>query len=172
MNELIIDDIDYLNIIEDIIYDEEFLKMMDYVHHGDNRYLHSLRVSYYSYKITKALHLDYVAVARAALLHDFFYSDNSKLDFKKKVKMFYKHPKYALRNAKKISSISIMEENIILSHMFPIGNTIPKFTESWVVDLVDDYVSILEGLTCKRSSAVNYAKFRYNFYKEYFLTVW
>ena len=172
MNKLIIDDIDFLNIIEDIMYDKEFLKMKDYVHHGDNRYLHSLRVSYYSYVITKALHLDYVSVARAALLHDFFYTDNSKLNFKKKLKVIFNHPKAAVKNAKKISSISIMEENIILSHMFPIGNTIPRFTESWIVDLVDDYVSILEALTCKRSNAVNYAKFRYNFLKDYFLTVW
>ena len=172
MNKLIIDDIDFLNIIEDIMYDKEFLKMKDYVHHGDNRYLHSLRVSYYSYVITKALHLDYVSVARAALLHDFFYTDNSKLNFKKKLKVIFNHPKAAVKNAKKISSISIMEENIILSHMFPIGNTIPRFTESWIVDFVDDYVSILEALTCKRSNAVNYAKFRYNFLKDYFLTVW
>ena len=147
MNELIIDDIDYLNIIEDIIYDEEFLKMKDYVHHGDNRYLHSLRVSYYSYVITKAMHLDYVAVARAALLHDFYI--NEDLTIVGGTKALVEHPEVALRNTKKYFDINPMQEDIIVHHMFPCTLKLPESKEAFLVSLVDKGVSTYEMIRFK-----------------------
>ena len=38
------------------------------------RFDHSMKVSYYSYKVAKLLHLDYRQTARGGLLHDFFLS--------------------------------------------------------------------------------------------------
>ena len=37
-----------------------------------------------------------------------------------------------------------MEKDIILTHMFPISINIPKYLESWLVDIIDDGVSIYE----------------------------
>ena len=67
---------DYTILVEDILENEEFNKLDTIEHHGTSRLKHSKRVSYYSYKVCKSLHLDYIAAARAGLLHDFFFSDN------------------------------------------------------------------------------------------------
>ena len=37
-----------------------------------------------------------------------------------------------------------LEEDIIKTHMFPIGKKVPKYLESWIVDLVDDIASVYE----------------------------
>ena len=61
-----------------------------------------------------------------------------------------KHPEYALENSKKYFDLSPMEEDIILSHMFPIGSHIPKYFESWMVDFIDDVASVYEKSTIVR----------------------
>lgn len=136
----------YLIIVDDILNCEEFAKMREVKHHDSNRLQHSLRVSYYSYKLAKKLHLDYVSVARGGLLHDFF--NERTVDYKKtrdKIKLYTtNHPKMAVKNAKKYFEINNIEEDIIKSHMFPIDIKIPKFAESWVVSGVDKAVSIYE----------------------------
>lgn len=60
------------------------------------------------------------------------------------------HPEYALENAKKYFELSSLEEDIIVSHMFPIGKHVPKYFESWLVDIVDDFASIYEKTTVVR----------------------
>ena len=67
-----IKDSKYLMIVDDILKNKEFMKMNEVKHHDSNRLDHSLKVSFYSYKIAKRLHLNYVDVARGGLLHDFF----------------------------------------------------------------------------------------------------
>lgn len=138
------EDREYLNKVYDILEHEEFKKMENIIHHGINRLNHSIRVSYYSYKIAKFLRLDSEKVARAALLHDFFFEDNSEANKKERVVTMLKHPKYARDNAKKYFELSELEEDIILTHMFPVGPRIPKYFESWMVDIVDDVASIYE----------------------------
>ena len=64
------------NIIRDVMDDIDFKEIDTCVHHGISRLEHSLRVSYYSYKVTKVLGLDYKETAIAGLLHDFFLSKN------------------------------------------------------------------------------------------------
>lgn len=59
-----IDDEEYLKIVSDILNDSRFLNLKSFVHHGVNRYEHSLKVSYKAYKYAKAKKLDYIAVAR------------------------------------------------------------------------------------------------------------
>ena len=78
--------------------------------------------------------MDYVSATRAALLHDYFtnkelYNDNS---FKRGIK----HPQIALYNAKEEFEINEIEENAIISHMFPLSKSIPKFKESWILTAV------------------------------------
>ncbi len=129
-------DIEYTKLVDDILLNNEFNKLDNIEHHGITRYDHSLKVSYYSYKIAKALRLDFRDVARAGLLHDFFMSNPDRTQTERFISTFV-HPKKAARNAKEVFGINDKEADIIKSHMFPINLTIPKYAESWVVNLVD-----------------------------------
>lgn len=138
------EDRQYLTKVNDILENKEFQKMGNIIHHEGNRLDHSIRVSYYSYLLAKAFKLDSNRVARAALLHDFFLEENEGATKKEKIKTMLKHPEYALSNSRKYFKLSPLEEDIILSHMFPVGKHIPKYFESWMVDIVDDIASIYE----------------------------
>ena len=133
----------YFSIIDDIIYDKEFNKLNEIEHHGISRYKHSVRVSYYSYKICKLLKLDYVDAARAGLLHDFYISKENRT-FKEKFTETFTHPKKAVEHALEVYGINGREEDIIKSHMFPFTTSIPKYAESWIVVLVDKTIGSLE----------------------------
>ena len=54
------------------------------------------------------------------------------------------HPTFALNNAKKDFILSKKEENIIASHMFPLGDVKPNCKESWIVTNVDKSVACYE----------------------------
>ncbi len=155
-----IKDDEYSYLVKDILNNKEFNELSTIAHHGETRLDHSLRVSYFSYKISKALKLDFKETARAGLLHD-FYLDTTK-DYKKmkdKVKLFsIGHPEDALVNANKLFYLSEKEKDIIRTHMFPIGFKIPKYLESWVVNMVDTSVSVYEftrKFSYQLSTAVN-----------------
>ena len=63
---------EYLDEVWEILRDKEFLSLCQYCHHQrSNRLLHSLNVSYISWKIAKRFGCDERAAARAGLLHDF-----------------------------------------------------------------------------------------------------
>lgn len=157
-----IKDKEYLKIVDDILKCEDFTKMRDVKHHDSNRFEHSLKVSFYAYKVAKKLHLNYKDVARGGLLHDFFLERT--VDYKKakdKFKLYTtNHPKMAVVNAKKYFNINNKEEDIIRSHMFPIDIKIPKYAESWVVSSVDKVISVYEfskKFRHKLSYATNFA---------------
>lgn len=138
-------DLEYSIIIEDILKNNVFNEINNIVHHGTSRMIHSKRVSYYSYKICKTLHLDYIAAARAGLLHDFFLSEKN-INKKQRLKSTFVHPKKSLENSKKYFNINEKEKDIIISHMFPIYISIPKYIESWIVSIVDKIVGCYEFL--------------------------
>lgn len=132
---------EYLQIVEKILENRKFNKLKEETHHhNSNRFMHSLEVSYKTYKVCKKLNLDYESATRAALLHDFFFDS----EFQNKKERMLRHPVKALENSMKITKLSKKEQNIITSHMYPIGGSIPRHLESVVVDIVDDYVSFKE----------------------------
>lgn len=135
--------VDYLSIVDNILNNEEFNKLGNIEHHGTTRLEHSIRVSYYSYKVTKFLKLDYIETARAGLLHDFFLSDEDRSKIEKFTSTF-NHSKKAVDNASKEFGISHKEENIIRAHMFPFTLAIPKYAESWIVIGADKTVAAFE----------------------------
>ena len=50
--------------------------MDKYIQHGSTTTLdHSIAVSYLAYRLARKLDLDYISVARAGLLHDFYLYD-------------------------------------------------------------------------------------------------
>ena len=139
-------DQEYLNIINNIMENEEFKKMGDIKHHNTTRLNHLLKVSYYSYKISKLLKLDYKSVAVGGLLHDFYIEQIDECTkIKDKVKLFsIEHPKEASNNARKLFELTEKEINIIETHMFPVGYKVPKYAESWIVSFVDKVLSVSE----------------------------
>lgn len=148
----------YLDIVDDILEHNEFIKTKDITHHGMNRYDHSVRVSYYSYKIAKLLKLDYEEVARGGLLHDFFLVDNEVISMKERLNTLVNHPKYAEAYASKYFELSPKERDIILAHMFPISiTTVPKYAESWVVNTVDNVISVFEAIYSTKGQFVKFA---------------
>lgn len=153
---------EFQRIIDPILRNEEFLKTKEKRHHGITRYDHLMRVSYYSYIITKVLHLNYQETTRAALLHDFFL-DETESD--SSVGALQNHPMYALANAKKYYDLTDREEDIIKTHMFPVTFKPPKYLESWIVDLVDDVAGVYE----KYKSSCNELKAATTFLLIFFL---
>lgn len=139
MNEY--NDSEFHFLISPIIGNTEYQKMKGVTHHGISRYDHCMRVAYFSYKITKVLRLDYKETTTAAMLHDFF---TDEVDGEKSLKKLRKHPGYAVENAKKYFELSDKQVDIIKTHMFPVTFTPPKYLESWIVDLVDDFAAIYE----------------------------
>ena len=149
------EDKEYIGIVKTILYNDKFNEIKKIEHHGVSRYDHSVRVSYYSYKISKFLKLDYKSVARAGLLHDYFLSSCDR-NLKERVISTFIHPKKAVTNSKEQFGINKMEENIIGSHMFPVNIIIPCYAESWIVNFVDKMVASFE-FTQKFSYRFSYA---------------
>ncbi|MEG0826347.1 MAG: HD domain-containing protein [Bacilli bacterium] len=143
------EDNEYVNIVSSILYNDKFNEIRNIEHHGITRYDHSVKVSYYSYKLAKSLKLNYKEVARGGLLHDYYITDVNS-DFKDRVKSTFLHPKIALKTATNNFSVSEMEADIIKSHMFPITLVIPKYAESWLVNGVDKLIGFSEF--CKKFS--------------------
>ncbi len=136
-------DEEYLSLVKEIIIDKDFIKLKECIHHGINRYDHSLKVSYQAYLYAKKKGLDYKSIAVGGLLHDFFLNDE-EYTVKKRVVSLFKHPSIALTNSKEKYKLSELEEDIIISHMFPISLKLPKHKESWVVSLVDKKIAAEE----------------------------
>lgn len=139
------EDKEYYALIEDLLEKEEVQKLKNYTHHHfSNRLAHSIHVSYVSYQIAAKLNLDVRSVARAGLLHDMFYYDWRETEFEDGRRHSYMHPRIALQNARKITEINDLEADIILKHMFGATLDVPKYAESWIVSLVDDYTAVGE----------------------------
>ena len=132
-------EVEFNNIISDILKNKEFIDLKYEIHHGISRLDHSLNVARLTYKMCKRLHVkNYEEITRAALLHNFFRTE----DVPKKC--FLNHPLKAVENSKKNFEISDFQENIIAAHMFPVTKTIPKHVGSWIVSGADKAVAIYE----------------------------
>lgn len=156
---LTINDKKYKRIVKSILRDANFKKTYNIEHHGISRMEHSLKVSYYSYKIARKIGFDYESVARGGLLHD-FYLDGDERNGKTKFVDTFIHPKKALNTSKEYFSLNDVEENIIISHMFPIYKSLPKYKESVLVNLVDKVIGLhemLKEVRCKTVYRFNYA---------------
>lgn len=148
-------DEEYLATVSDILDNSEFNKIDMIEHHGISRLEHSMKVSYYSYKLSKVFKLNSIDVARGGLLHDFFLCDNERSD-KEMLKDTFTHPKRALKKASETFELNEKEKNIIVSHMFPFCTSIPVYGESWLVNLTDKVIGAYE-LFCQYRYKINVA---------------
>lgn len=130
-------DKEYMAIIKDLINTDEVQSLKNFKHHKkSNRFEHVVQVSYKSYKIAKFLGLDYESTARGGLLHDLYFIQGHYHD--RNHGHAYWHPRIALDNASKITTLNCIEKDIILKHMFGATTGSPNYRESWIVNLVDD----------------------------------
>ncbi len=135
---------DYHSCIEDLLAHESVREMEGFRHHyRTNCLAHSLNVSYLSYRICKSLKMDHRSAARGALLHDLFLYDWRETDLEEGRHAFV-HPFIALRNARKVSRLNAIEQDIVVKHMWPLTSQMPRFRESMVVCMVDKVCSTLE----------------------------
>ena len=132
---------EFYNIVNPILNIKDFQKLKDYTHHEGNRYDHCLRVAYYTYKVTKRLNLNYKEATIAALVHDFF---TNEVENETKYMRLKKHPEIALKNASKYLDLTELQKDIIRTHMFPFTYKLPKYAESWLVNIIDNIAAIYE----------------------------
>lgn len=155
-----ISDDEYYKCIGDLIESEIVRKMDKFIQHGSTTTLkHCLSVSYLSYRLAKELGLDYVSVARAGLLHDFYLYDwhDTKIGEKFFDKHGFVHPIIALENAQKYFELNKLEKDIIKKHMWPLTLTlIPKYKESVLVSAVDKYISTQETIQPYYKKIINF----------------
>lgn len=140
-------DQEYMEIVNDLLENEELQKLDEITHHHfTTRLIHSIYVSYVSYKLAKSMNLDYVSTARAGLLHDFFLEEREEVEMLGRGSHNAVHPQIALENAEKITEINNIEKDIILKHMFlcTIRIRTPRYQESLIVSMVDKYCAISE----------------------------
>lgn len=167
----IFEDKKYTAIVENILFNSNFVKLKNDDHHGTNKYDHCRRVSYISYKIARLLHCDYKATARAGLLHDFFYGTRKESN----ENSYLNHPITSARNAKKYFAINKKEESIIRTHMFhqilikkifpfinrkehaKVWESKPTCIEGWIVCMTDMFVAFYELFLYKVKNYIKYA---------------
>ena len=131
----------------------EILKLQKFPNHRiSNLYDHSSRVALCAYALSHRLHIgvDGAALARGAMLHDYYlYHAQSykKITYREHL---LRHPHTALLNAKEHFVLSKKEENIIESHMWPMTLTkLPKSKEAFLVQLADKVCAFGEGVMKK-----------------------
>lgn len=138
-----LNDANYMAIVNEFLMRPELERLDTITHHyTSTRLQHSLRVSYRSYKITKKLGWNSTSTARAGLFHDLFYYDWRDTKFAKS--HAYVHPRIAYRNARKLTTISPLEKDIIIKHMWGATLAPPRYKESFIVTFVDDAVAVKE----------------------------
>ena len=140
------------SIANEIINSDKYQALKGENHHGLSRYDHSLRVAKNTYRLSKRMKLDYVSATRGALLHDYF--TNEEYRNTKGMKKYSMHPVIALNNAIREYKLNPIEENVIVSHMYPMGKIKPNCKESWLVSSVDKGVAIYECARYKAKEAL------------------
>lgn len=120
-----------------------------YIQHGDTSVLlHSAAVAYYSYRLSRKLRLRGVErreLVRGALLHDYFLYDWHKGSNGHGLHGF-SHPATALENARRDTTVSRTEADVIARHMFPLTPIPPSSRAGWIICLVDKVCSVYETL--------------------------
>ena len=137
-----------IDIFNKIVNDERFKKEMNYIQHGDvSVYNHSINVAKSCISFSKKLGIkvNYESLVKGALLHDYFLYDWH--DKEHEGLHAFEHPKIARRNAINDFGLSKKEENMILSHMFPLSKSVPKYKESIILCCVDKYCASKETIT-------------------------
>ena len=143
---------EFLSLTRELLDSDQVRMMGRWKHHGPVTTLdHSLFVAFSTYRWAKRLHLDVRTAVRGALLHDLYLYDSHDKTAHPGNQCF-DHPRFAARNAAALTPLTPKEQNIILSHMWPLGGAFPRSLEAWTVDLVDTICAGLEVFRICRPS--------------------
>lgn len=135
----------FLNLTGDLLKDDTVKSMKQYHHHKSvTTHFHSLFVAYTVFKMCERLQrTDEREVVRAALLHDYYlyewYTEKHE-----EYHIWY-HPKQAVKNIEKhFGTLSDMQRNMILSHMFPTCVELPKSAGAWLLTAADKRCAVAD----------------------------
>lgn len=139
---------EFKEIVVKVTKSDSFKKMKEIKQHRySNCYEHSVNVATkcFIYAKKMKLKIDLASLVRGALLHDFYLYDWRK-NKKEHLNHSYVHPRIALINARKeFGDLNRIEEDIILSHMWPITFfRFPKYKESYLVCFSDKICAMKE----------------------------
>ena len=101
-------------------------------------YDHSVAVALMCLQLAMLLHIqaDRRSLVRGALLHDYFLYD-WHIKVKGRPLHGFWHARFAMANAQRDFGLSQIERNMILSHMFPMNKTLPRYRESVLLCTAD-----------------------------------
>ena len=134
----------YLDCVQDLLNTPQVQSMRQLPHHpGVSCFDHSIFVSYVAFRLARRWGLDYMACARAGLLHDLYLYRWNDQSAHPGLQCF-DHPEFALRNAQQLTPLSKKEQNIILAHMWPLALHLPRSREAWTVSLADKLCATIE----------------------------
>ncbi len=149
--------------VDGILSTDEVSSLGSYKHHHfTTRLQHSLNVSYYSYCLCRKFGWDYRSAARAGLMHDLYFFENTSVD-ENGQKLLKHHPFDALRNSERIFELNEIEKDAIVNHMWPcVSLSRPQFKESMAVSFSDKFCAVMEAtfgsctyVAAKTAGAVN-----------------
>ena len=135
---------EYFACVNDLTQLDDIQRLDGFTQHlNTSRLDHCINVSYFSYRICKKFGWDYRSAARAGLLHDFYLYD-WRVEKRPEGRHVSAHAKVALENSKKITSINEVEADAIEKHMWPLTIRLPRYKESYVVNIVDTFCAAYE----------------------------
>ena len=142
----IYEDKEFMEIVGPIIEIPTVQEMKKYRQHYETScFDHCLEASYICYKYCKKHKLDYVSMARAAMVHDLFLYDWRVRQPDRKGLHAFTHPRTSYENACKIMDLNKKEKDIILKHMWPLTLALPRYRESFLLTVVDKRCALMES---------------------------
>jgi len=133
------------DIFKELTASPKYQAVKKFRQHGNySVYDHSIRVYNTCFKMVKRYHLkvDEKALAKAALLHDYFLYDWHDKDCPRH--HFTQHPRRAIKNAKRDFGLTEKEVKIMRSHMFPASLKFPSSKEAIILCLADKRCAVYE----------------------------
>ena len=121
--------------VEDLLSNSQVRRLdLQLQHFKYTRLRHSMDVAYRCYFFSRLLGWKHSpSVARGALLHDFFFLEQGMHC----LSLYRSHPKIALENARGITSLTPLEQDMIEKHMFFVNFAWPSCKESALLILMD-----------------------------------
>lgn len=146
---------EYRDCVAALLAAPEVARLKTIRHHpGVSCYEHSAFVSYVAWRLARRWGADGALAARAGLLHDLYLYDPRDKSAHPGNQCF-DHPVFALRNAQALCGrLTEKEQNIIISHMWPLARRMPRCPEAAVVNLADKLCATAEVLGYWRHSRV------------------
>jgi uncharacterized protein len=135
----------YYDCVGDLLDEHSVMSMENVTQHTPsvNCLDHCLFVSYLTYRFCRFLKLRSDEAARGALLHDMFLYNQHEMG--NRMYHLVSHPAVALENANARFTLSEVEQDAILNHMWPITpKSRPRSREAAVVCLMDKICAIAE----------------------------